>query len=246
MKEQFPLLAAVICAAGLSSRMGGIKKEYQKLNDSNVTVLGAAVCAFCAVSLVEIILIAVQKGTEETARAALPPDCLTAAKPKIIFANGGKTRRATVLNALLYLKKYDPHYVLIHDGARPWVSPSLIKDVIDTAAKYGAVVPALSLRDTPKECNAALFDSEGRPAAGTPVFVTNHLKRANTVIAQTPQGFKFPEILNAHEQAAEIEDEEFTDDAEIWGRFCGSVAVIPGLPENRKITFPQDMARTGK
>jgi 2-C-methyl-D-erythritol 4-phosphate cytidylyltransferase len=132
--------------------------------------------------------------------------------------------------------------VLIHDGARPWVSPSLIENIIEEVKKHGAVIPLLPITDTPKECDAPLreYKQDGETQA---VLITRHLKRANTGIAQTPQAFKFPEILRAHEKAAEVEDEEFTDDAEIWGRFCGSVAIIPGSPENRKITFPEDISR---
>ena len=233
-------IAAVICAAGASSRTGGIKKEYQKLKDSekDLTVLGAAVSAFAAVPSMEIIVIAVPENGEAAAREALPPEYLTESRPKLLFINGGKNRRASVFNALSFLAAYNPGYVLIHDGARPWVSPSLIEKIIEAAKKYGAVIPLLPLTDTPKECEAPW---EFQPDGGTKaIFIKNHLKRANTGIAQTPQGFKFPEILRAHEKAANFENEEFTDDAEIWGRFCGPVAVIPGSPENRKITFLED------
>ena len=231
--------AAVICAAGSSSRMGGIKKEYQKLNNA-VTVLGSAVSAFAGVPSVEIIVIAIPENGEAAAREALPPECLAAQRPKILFVSGGKTRRASVLNALSFLSAYSPSYVLIHDGARPWVSPSLIENIIEKVKKHGAVIPLLPLTDTPKECDAPW---EFQPDGGTSaVFIKNHLKRANTGIAQTPQAFKFPEILHAHEKAALVQ-EEFTDDAEVWGRFCGQIAVIPGSPENRKITFPEDFGK---
>ena len=233
-------IAAVICAAGSSSRMGGIKKEFQRLNpDDSLTVLGSAVSAFVAVPSVEVIVIAVNENCEAAAREALPPECFTAGRPKVLFVNGGKNRRASVFNALSILLTYDPGYVLIHDGARPWVSPSLIEDIIEEVKKHGAVIPVVPLAETPKECDAPVFEREGRGEKA--VFIKTHLKRANTGIAQTPQAFKFPEILYAHEKAAEAEGEEFTDDAEIWGRFCGPVAVIPGSRENRKITFPQDM-----
>jgi 2-C-methyl-D-erythritol 4-phosphate cytidylyltransferase len=218
--------AAVICAAGASARMGGIKKEYQKL-DSNATVLGSAVCAFTAVPSIEVIVIAVCADTREEARAVLAPETLSAQKPKVLFVDGGESRRASVFNALTLLSQYNPCYVLIHDGARPWVTAELINNTLEGAKKHGAVIPVLGLTDTPKEYNSG--------------FITRHLKRANTGIAQTPQGFKFPEILCAHQKAAEVKDEEFTDDAEIWGRFCGQVAVIPGDPDNRKITFREDI-----
>ena len=228
--------AAVICAAGLSSRMGGEKKEYQKLkHDSSLTVLGSAARAFAAVKSVEIIAIVIPEDEERLAREALSPDWLASSKAKILFVAGGSSRRASVLNALSLLEAYNPEFVLIHDGARPWVSPSLIKKIIEEVKKHSAVIPMISLVETPKECAEPLSRTRA-------VFIKNHLKRSLVGVAQTPQGFKFPEILYAHKKAAELESERFTDDAEIWGRFIGQVAVIPGEKENRKITFPEDLA----
>jgi len=256
------LAAAVICAAGSSSRMGGIKKEYQKINGGSVTVLGSAARAFASVSSVGIIVIAIPENTEDSARDALPLDLLKADKPKILFVCGGDTRRASVYNALLLLAPYNPRYVLIHDGARPWVSASLIEKIIEEVKKYGAVIPAVPFTDTPKECYLPLKTADNTPigdiktspisrdapfefaadGGGGTVFIKKHLKRANLCAAQTPQAFKFPEILSAHERAAAVSnEEEFTDDAEVWGRFYGQVAVIPGSPENKKITFPEDI-----
>ncbi|GHV58148.1 hypothetical protein AGMMS49579_25110 [Spirochaetia bacterium] len=97
--------------------------------------------------------------------------------------------------------------------------------------KHKAALPLLPLLETPKEI-------------GEDGFVKRHLRRANIGAAQTPQGFAFPEILRAHEKAAERELREkfeYTDDAEVWGEFCGPVAVVKGVPENRKITFPEDL-----
>jgi len=232
--------AVVICAAGASSRMDGVKKEYQQLKsaDESLTVLGSVVRAFASVPSIETIVIAVREDEKESARAAVPPELLSAEKPKILFVHGGKTRRASVFNALLFLVPYKPDYVLIHDGARPWISATLIEEIIQAVKKHGAVIPLIMHTDTPKECYAPLNDGEG--GADGAVFIKTHQKRVNSGTAQTPQAFKFPEILNAHEKAACVEDEEFTDDAEIWGRFCGPVAVIPGSADNRKITFPKD------
>jgi 2-C-methyl-D-erythritol 4-phosphate cytidylyltransferase len=220
--------------------MGGIKKEFQRLNPADsLTVLGSAVSAFAAVPSIEVIVIAVNENCEAAACEALPPEYFTVQKPKVLFVNGGKNRRASVFNALCALSPYNPRYVLIHDGARPWVSPSVIENIIEEVKKHSAVIPVLPLTETPKECDAPVCERGGQ--GETAIFIKTHLKRAQTGIAQTPQAFSFHEILRAHEKAAEVEDEEFTDDAEIWGRFCGPVAVIPGSPENRKITFPQDI-----
>ncbi|GBU28675.1 2-C-methyl-D-erythritol 4-phosphate cytidylyltransferase [Treponema sp. R8-4-B8] len=236
-------IAVVICAAGASSRMKlkdspARKKEYQKLSNGN-TALGNAVTAFACVPSVRVIVISVPENGENAARAALPANLLESQKPKILFVTGGNTRQRSVFNALSVLADFSPDYALIHDGARPWVSPSLIENIIAAVKKHNAVIPLLPLIDTPKECESPLETRTDNGASA--VFIKTHLKRTNTGIAQTPQAFKFPEILDAHKQAANVETEEFTDDAEIWGRFNGRVAVIYGEPENKKITFPEDL-----
>ena len=231
--------------------MGGTKKEYRPLPGAagnHLTVLGAAVSAFAAVPAVKVIVIAVPADPamgEAAARNALPPHLLAGeGGPAIHFVVGGATRRASVFNALSFLAAQGQpvNIALIHDGARPWVSPALIQRVIDEAATCRAVIPLLPLTETPKETDSPL------DAQGGAVLIKRHLKRAVIGAAQTPQGFAFPAILEAHraahQQAAAQDDslhETFTDDAEVWAEFCGPVAAIPGEPENRKITFPEDL-----
>jgi 2-C-methyl-D-erythritol 4-phosphate cytidylyltransferase len=225
--------------------MGGVKKEYRPLSGSSLTVLGAAVSAFAAVAAVKTIVIAVPADPaagEAAARNALPPPLLAGGVPSIHFVTGGATRRASVFNALSFLaeQKLPLNIALIHDGARPWVSPALIQRVIDGAAQYRAVIPLLPLTDTPKE-------TDSPPDETGAVMIKRHLKRALIGAAQTPQGFAFPEIFTAHQQAAAQDDslyETFTDDAEVWAEFCGPVAAIAGEPENRKITFQEDNQET--
>ncbi|MDR0487466.1 MAG: 2-C-methyl-D-erythritol 4-phosphate cytidylyltransferase [Treponema sp.] len=240
-------VAVVICAAGSSLRMGGVKKEYRTIDTPghSLTVLGSVVRAFASVSQVEMMVIAVPENGETAAREALPAEYVTACKPQLFFVTGGKTRRASVFNALSLLAERNPRYVLIHDGARPWVQPQLIERIIRAVQEHNAVTPLLPLTDTPKECDAPLWETQ--PCSDTsddvsPIRIQRHLKRSLVGVAQTPQAFAFPEILHAHEKAAESGREDFTDDAEVWGAFCGPVAVIPGSPDNRKITFSGDIA----
>jgi len=255
--------AAIICAAGSSVRMagsgGGTKKEYLPLPGNardefgdSLTVLGASVRAFAALPEVKTIVVTVPDDPatgEAAARNAISPALIESMDAHLHFVKGGKTRRASVLNALsalleMFPSKPDAHnYALIHDGARPWVAPSLIRRVILEAKNHSAAIPLLPLTETPKETTVTM-DMDGSFGGG-PVYVKTHLKRAFVGMAQTPQAFAFPDILELHRLAAEREREtgiEFTDDAEIWGAFRGSVAVIPGDPQNRKITFPEDMA----
>jgi len=227
--------------------MGGTKKEYRPLPGAgdNLTVLGAAVSAFAAVPAIRTIIIAVPADPatgEAAARKALPPPLLAGGSvPPIHFVPGSATRRASVFNALSFLAAQDSaiNCALIHDGARPFVSPALIQRVIDGVKEYRAVIPLMPLTETPKETNLPLNgDYPGL------VLIERHLKRAVIGAAQTPQGFDFPAIFEAHRQAAAQDDfthETFTDDAEVWAAFCGTVAAIPGESENRKITFPEDL-----
>jgi len=149
-------------------------------------------------------------------------------RPPILFVPGGNSRRSSVHHALTLLTAYHPDFVLIHDGARPWIRPALINRTIDAAIQFGAVIPGMPLVETPKE-----IDPSGQ--------VIRHLRRTSVVSAQTPQGFAFPEILRAHERAGEEEinlGREFTDDAEVWGSFIGPVMVIPGEAGKPKNHLP--------
>jgi 2-C-methyl-D-erythritol 4-phosphate cytidylyltransferase len=247
--------AAIICAAGSSTRMGGLKKEYRPLPAAGaLTVLGAAVSAFAQIPCIGVIAItfpADDANGEAITRNALPPELLAREKPLLLFVPGGKTRRASVHNALARLAAYEQRYVLIHDGCRPWVSVSLIERIIKAVREYsargsaGAVIPLLPLVETPKETGRPVMFAGESGSGADPVFITRHLSRAAVGGAQTPQAFAFPEILRAHEQAAAAERAnaaEFTDDAEVWGAYCGQVAVIAGESQNRKITFSEDLA----
>ena len=253
-------VAVIICAAGSSKRMGGTKKEFLPLvapgtspgvltgnslsdesslpNRKALSVLGAAVAAFASCPQIGPIVITVACGEESAARSSLPQELLTE-DGRIIFVEGGLTRRSSVHNALLRLELIKPLFVLIHDGARPWIKRELIERIIEAAKIYRAAIPALPIIETPKELNNVKEGKDG--ATG---FIKRHLRRDFIYTAQTPQGFAFPEILRAHEKAGEMEKNEgleYTDDAEVWGEFTGKVAVIPGDPQNRKITFPEDL-----
>jgi 2-C-methyl-D-erythritol 4-phosphate cytidylyltransferase len=151
--------AVIITAAGSSTRLGGEKKEYLPLKNQYdsagrpLTVLGKTALAFAAFGEIETMVITVpvdsEKG-ESAARAALPAKLLEAGRPSVVFVPGGKTRRVSVHHGLSLLEAYKPSYVLIHDGARPWVSPGLIGRVMAAAEKYGAAIPLLPFTDTPK------------------------------------------------------------------------------------------------
>ncbi|NBX42213.1 MAG: hypothetical protein EBR13_01815 [Rhodobacteraceae bacterium] len=115
--------------------------------------------------------------------------------------------------------------VLIHDAARATVSKPVIDDVIDALATHDGAAPAIAVTD------ALWVGTDGR--------VTGTQDRTNLFRAQTPQGFKFDKIRNAHrEQTAPA-----ADDVEIARRANMTVAITQGCETNIKITLPQDFER---
>ncbi len=227
--------AALITAAGSSSRMGaGPKKEFRLLpgnaGGKSETVLCAALRAFIQTKSFSSIVITCPPGQEEAARDALDPELLASYGGCLRIIPGGKSRRESVLYGLRALADMAPDYVLIHDGARPFLSPALIRAVLDQCQAHGAAVPLIPTVDSCKE-----VDEEG--------IILRHLNRARVMAVQTPQGFAYPGILEAHEKAvAQWPEREFTDDSEIWQLYRGPVSSVPGLVENIKITFAQDLS----
>jgi 2-C-methyl-D-erythritol 4-phosphate cytidylyltransferase/2-C-methyl-D-erythritol 2,4-cyclodiphosphate synthase len=144
--------------------------------------------------------------------------------------SGGATRQASVLAGLEALAPHKPDLVLIHDAARPFVSPALISRAIQAASLHGAAIPAISVNDTVKLIGAA-----GQIEA-TP-------DRARLRIAQTPQSFRFDVILDAHRRAAKEGRSDFTDDAAIAEWAGLTVATFEGDVANMKLTTPEDFVR---
>lgn len=221
--------AALIPAAGSSSRMNtGRKKEYELI--SGKPVLAKTCEAFLETGLFAMICCVVPEGEIGIAR-----DLLISAlsfgeeewEQNLCFAEGGETRQCSVFNGLKRLAEFSPDHVLIHDGARPWISPSLVRSVYHMTLEQGACAPVIVPPDTIKQIDAS----------GT---ISTHLQRTNTVGIQTPQGFAFKEILRAHEKAAG-DGMSYIDDTEIYDRYAGPVSTVPGDPVNIKITYAHDL-----
>ena len=220
----------IICAAGSSTRMGGsTKKEYLPLG--NGTVLSEAVNKFLNSVKIEVLAITVpENGLEESEKALFSDKSIKSklSETRLIFVEGGSTRQKSVFNALKKISGLQPDsdLVLIHDGARPFVTEKIIKDTLDAAEKWGAAVPGITPVDTQKT-----LDENG--------FIKEHLFRPQMTAVQTPQGFHLKELLKAHE-LAEKDKKEYTDDTEIWGKYSGQVKVVQGDSCNKKITYAGD------
>ena len=228
-------IAVVITAAGSSSRMGGgVKKEYMNLK--NGTVLSEATKPFLYALDLTYLVITYPHGKEEEAKKALFSDSEIKdliENTSLMFVEGGSDRESSVFNALLALqeKKFSGS-LLIHDGARAFVSQDVIKRVAEETMKNGAACPALEPVDTQKE-----IDNSGN--------IIRHLKRANLAAVQTPQGFDFLELLDAHKKARN-DGKAYTDDTEIWDAYNVTgkkVKCVKGEASNIKITYPSDIAK---
>lgn len=240
-KGQFAL---ILTAAGSSSRMGlGLKKEFLPMQDG--TVLSSSLKPFLKNDNLSIIIITHPAGQLDAMRAALSASEQTAALLSkrgipVLFEEGGSTRQESVFNALCALEKAcssenensidrAPEFVLIHDAARPWVTEQIIGNVLDCAGAYGAAVPSTPAVDT------LAFTDESK------TVITGYADRPHTFCLQTPQGFRFKDLLEAHRKAAADSNTACTDDTTIWAAYCGPVHLCEGNAQNRKITFKEDI-----
>ncbi len=211
--------AAVIVAAGRGTRLGGpLPKQWQTL--AGQPVLAHSLAAFRAAGLAPIVLVL---HPDDMARAAhlLAPDVET--------VSGGATRSASVRNALEALAGRGIARVLIHDGARPMVTPALISRVRAALDEAPGAAPALAVSD------ALWLGAEGRVEAVVP--------RAGLFRAQTPQGFHLDAILAAHRSE---EAQTAADDVEVALAAGLDVAILPGDEDNVKLTMPGDIARASR
>lgn len=136
---------------------------------------------------------------------------------------GGSTRTESVKKALTSVTG---DIVLIHDGARPFVTQRMIKDCIDTAAKHGSAIPCIPTPDTILQKNGEI--------------IGKYLGKEGLFSVQTPQGFDTKQIINAYARAGES---TFNDDGEVYKKFVGEVHTYQGDAKNIKLTFPEDFCK---
>jgi 2-C-methyl-D-erythritol 4-phosphate cytidylyltransferase/2-C-methyl-D-erythritol 2,4-cyclodiphosphate synthase len=142
--------------------------------------------------------------------------------------NGGATRQESVRLGLRALATTAPDRVLIHDAARPFVPSAVIARVVAALDGAEAVIPALPVPATLKAVDAA-------------GWITGTVPRAGLQAAETPQGFRFPLILEAHDKAAAVGD-DFTDDAAVAEWAGIPVRIVAGDAANLKLTTSEDIA----
>jgi 2-C-methyl-D-erythritol 4-phosphate cytidylyltransferase len=212
---------AIIVAAGDSQRMEGVDKLFAPLGGA--PVLAHVLDAFQECKKIEqIILVMGLKNIEEGRRivalghwSKINDICL-----------GGKRRQDSVAEGLKRIKECD--WIVIHDGARPFVTIDLIERGLEAARETGAAAAAVPVTDTIK----FVKDSE---------IVRQTLPRENLRAIQTPQVFRFDVVKNTYKFAAG----DVTDDAALVEKAGYKVKLFTGAYDNIKITTPDDLAVAG-
>ncbi|MDJ0970024.1 MAG: bifunctional 2-C-methyl-D-erythritol 4-phosphate cytidylyltransferase/2-C-methyl-D-erythritol 2,4-cyclodiphosphate synthase [Kiloniellales bacterium] len=211
--------AALVVAAGRGHRFGA-EMPKQFLSLAGKPVLRHSLEAFAthpAVAAVQTVIHPDDRDLYDTAAAGLdlrPP------------ADGGATRQDSVRLGLAALADLAPKRVLIHDGARPFVSGEIIDRVLAGLESHPGVIPAVPVADTLKRV-------EDGSVSGT-------VDRSGLWRAQTPQGFRYADILAAH---ADFAGREMTDDAALLEAAGLTVGIVEGAERNFKITSKDDMER---
>ena len=215
--------AAIVLAAGSGKRMNSqVHKQYLIIQDRPVLYYSLKEFEDSAVD--EIVLV-VGKGEEKFCRKEIV-DKYGISKVKAIV-EGGKERYHSVFEGLKQTS--DADYVLIHDGARPFVNQDIIRRCMQEVQKYQACVVGMPVKDTIK-----IADEEGY-AKQTP-------DRKNVWMIQTPQTFSYALIYEAYEEMLKTEDTAITDDAMVLERIKGKKSkLIEGSYCNIKITTPEDL-----
>ncbi len=209
---------AVVLAAGSSQRYGKRDKLYEPLN--GVPLLCRSVETLLDYPAVDGVILVVREDRLEDCRS------LFAGKKRLEIISGGNTRCAS---ALLGIRRADCHLVLTHDGARPFLTGEVITRCLEAALETGGAAAGLPAVDTVKVC-----DESRNVLYTTP--------RRETWLIQSPQAFWRPRLLEAYAKV-DPEDASLTDDCMVMERAGFPVRVVPGDPDNFKITGPGDYRR---
>lgn len=211
MKEK---VSVIICAAGKGER-AGFDKNKLLAPLYGAPALWHTLKKFNIPEVDDVIVAAAKDDLEEISALCKPFDY------KVV--KGGATRTESVKRAL---KEVTGEIVLIHDGARPFVSRGLILNCIDGVKKFGSAVAAIKLTDT--------------AVCGQLGYITERLDRETTFRVQTPQGFLTEDIRRAYGLAG---DKVYTDDSAVYGEFIAPARLIDGEESNIKLTFKSDFLR---
>ena len=211
------LTIVILVAAGKSERMqADMAKPYMMLG--NETVLRRTVKNFMQHPEIDGVRVVIRREHHAIYKKAVEGVTLF---PCVV---GGNTRQDSVRLGLESIAHRNPQYVLIHDIARPFPSHALISRVLAKLKEHDAVIPVLKTIDTIKRIENGI--------------VSNTLEREHLYTVQTPQGFHFRSIFEAHQK---LKGQSLPDDAAIIEKTGGEVATVEGEKDNIKITTIEDI-----
>lgn len=209
-------ICAIITAGGTSSRFGTDKNKLL-VTINGKEIIKYTIDAFIASNIEEIII---------CANTAIINDLSKIFKDykNVKIIEGGNSRQASVYNGLKVIQNCD--YVLIHDGARPMISPEIIQKTIEKVIEKKAVSAMTKTIDTIKQ-----VDEKGK--------IIKTIERSKLYNTQTPQAFEYNLIKFAHEK---LQNKNFTDDAGMIEYLGKDVYMVEGDYRNIKITTKSDLA----
>ena len=211
-------IVSLILAAGFGSRTGlSIPKQYFEFDGQSILL--RAIRPFLSHKLIDNVQVVIHPEHFDLYHSAISE---TKILPPVF---GAEDRQGSSLIGLQAIRKLQPTHVLIHDAARPFVSPELIDRVISELSNSDACIPALPITETIKKVKDGM--------------VLETLDRERLQSIQTPQGFDFKTILNAHLANRNL---NFNDDASIAELSGITVAIVAGSHKNIKITNDSDVS----
>ncbi|WP_069999889.1 2-C-methyl-D-erythritol 4-phosphate cytidylyltransferase [Cellulosilyticum sp. I15G10I2] len=217
-------VSVVIVAGGSGKRMGlAIKKQYILLKEKEIlahTIEAFENCEF----INEIILVVAEEDIDYVQENIVIRYDLNKVKK---IAAGGSERQDSVYNGLLKVDR-DTNYVMIHDGARPFISKKVILNCLKKAKETGASIVAVPVKDTIKICDTKTHQVEQTP------------NRDTLWAVQTPQIFSFELLMKAY-QHAKANHLQVTDDSMIVEALGKEVYITQGEYTNIKVTTAEDL-----
>ena len=210
-----PSFTAIVVAAGQGLRAGGdIPKQFRSWRGK--PLVRHSVERLLAQGAEDVVIVIPEGWHEQAADALNGLDCR--------FVTGGSTRQSSVRNALKALEQRAPERVLIHDAARPDLPAEVTAGLLAALGDTGGAIPVLPVVDS--------------LAVASGDFMGGKADRETLRRVQTPQAFRFADILAAH--LAWLDDADAGDDAQVLMAHGVTVKLVPGSERLKKITFAED------
>ena len=211
-------IIALIVSGGEGKRFDKKKpKQFFKINEK--TILEITVKKFIDSKLLDKIIVVCSKDYLNDTKRILK-------KENVLLTLGGKTRQDSVYNGLKFCKKYKPNKIIIHDVVRPFFSIKLLKAIMKKIEKKVCVIPTLKIFDSVRSIKSNNYAN---------------VNRDNLKLIQTPQGFNYDEIFDAHMKFKSL---NITDDSLLAYKNGSKIKIVEGEYFNYKITEKNDLQRS--